>query len=146
MSFFLFRSSQQSSASLQPRINTLCDCVREEVERTCNRTNQWFLLCDMLETRNCSPYLLAESSSMAWVEETVQQKQGVAGHTPSEFRPQEFHCELQWRKHITPHWRLKAMKSKGNYNVREFLPINTTIYLQCKLLFVLPGQLSMPLL
>ena len=29
------------------------------------------------------------------------------------FSPQQFQCKLQWNKHITPHYRLKSMKSES---------------------------------
>ena len=90
------------------KFRMLCERVGEEVRQTCHRTNQWLLLQDMLHTRMCSPLLLPESASEAWVDEIVLRRE----HSPeTSFRPQEFQCQLMWKMHITPHWRLKAMKS-----------------------------------
>lgn len=58
----------------------------------------------------CSPLLLPESQSDEWVRRTVvKQSDIVMGG--ERFVPQQFECECQWRQHITPHWRLRTMKS-----------------------------------
>ena len=58
---------------LRPLINKLSDRVKQ----ACHHTNQWLLLRNMLETRLCSPLLLPESPSEAWVEEVVHKRVGV---------------------------------------------------------------------
>ena len=83
----------------------VCDQVIKALKLSCHRTNQWLLMKDMLETHICSPYLLSESASEAWVEEVVLQQ------TRAElFRAQEFKCDLVHSFHITPHWRIKERK------------------------------------
>ena len=70
--------------------------------------SQWFLLKDMLNTRRCSHLLLSELPSDTWMEE-------VAKQVPSDdhFKPQQFQCQLVWRRHILPHWRLKVSKGES---------------------------------
>ena len=74
---------------------------------------QWFLLKDLLNTRHCSSLLLSELPSDAWLEEVAKQVPSSDDH----FKPQQFQCQLVWKKHIMPHWRLKV--SKG---VRALFP------------------------
>lgn len=95
------------------RFHLLCDHVVEEIHQTCHKTNQWYLLKDMLDTRMCSPLLLPESAPEAWVDKIQLPGDRQGGQGGEGFQPQEFQCKLQWRKHITPHWRLKAMKSES---------------------------------
>ena len=68
---------------------------------------QWFLLKDMLSSRRCSPLLMLERFSDAWLEDVAKPK-----HVPSDdyFKPQQFQCQLVWKKMIFPHWRLKVSK------------------------------------
>ena len=99
------RSSQVLGDMVLQELHDVYDQVYKGVELICHRTNQWFLLKDMLERHVCSPYLLLESASEAWVEGVVQ-LQG-RGET---FRSQEFMCELVHSCHITPHLRIKEMK------------------------------------
>ena len=90
-------------------LSQLCGSVEVGVASVCHRTNQWFLLKELLATRVCSPYLLSESPSEAWVDEVVSKHEGVSSKESREmFRGQEFMCNLKWKRHITPHWRLKA--------------------------------------
>ena len=69
-------------ATLRPLINQLGDRARE----ACHRANQLLLLRDMLDTRQCSPLLLPESPSEAWVENVVH-KRVTENITASEPRP-----------------------------------------------------------
>lgn len=105
--YFQVRSSHQLEEPFLQELYDVYEQVYKEVELTCHHTNQWFLLKDMLETRMCSPYLLLESASEAWVEGVVHQQ---ARGEP--FRAQEFMCSLVHSYHITPHWRVKDMKRK----------------------------------
>ncbi len=89
-------------------LSKLCGNLEEAVYKVCHCTNQWFLLKELLDTRMCSPYLLSESASEAWVDEVVNKHEGTGSKDTRElFRGQEFMCDQQWKIHITPHWRLK---------------------------------------
>ena len=105
--YFQLRSSEQVDETVLLDLKTVCDQVLETVKLICHRTNQWFLLKDMLDTHICSPYLLPESASEAWVEKVVQQQ----GRTEP-FTAQEFMCDLYHSFHITPHWRIKEQKGR----------------------------------
>lgn len=107
--YFQLQSSRQGTEKLLPKLKQLCEQVEISIVKTCHQTNQWFLLRDMLETRKCSPYLMSESASEAWVNTVVKQEDK---HRQLLFDPEEFRCEQMWKTHITPHWRLKTMKSK----------------------------------
>ena len=114
---FQFRSSRRDVDNDLSELRTLCEHLERGVAHMCHRTNQWFLLKDMLDTRMCSPYLLSVSASEAWVDEVVSKQVNDGGvsrldESREGFRGQQFMCGLQWSRHITPHWRLKAMKSK----------------------------------
>ena len=101
--YFQVRNSRQLGSEVMQELYEVYEQVFVKVQKTCHRSNQWFLLKDMLEIHSCSPYLLLESGSEAWVE----------GHQHSRvepFRPQEFACELVHSNHITLHCRLKEMK------------------------------------
>ncbi len=102
--------TQKQIRSSRPEVDpseltVLCDNLAAAVSRVCHRTNQWYLLRDLLATRVCSPYLLPESASEAWVDEVVS-KHDRPKENRELFRGQEFMCDLQWKRHITPHWRL----------------------------------------
>ena len=58
----------------------------------------------MLETHTCSNLLLPESQSDAWVAQSITED--VIGE---KFVSRQFECDLKWRQHITPHWRLKGL-------------------------------------
>jgi len=101
--YFQVRNSQQLRSEVMEELYEVYEQVCMRVQKTCHHSNQWFLLKDMLDTHSCSPYLLLESGSEAWVE----------GHQHSRvepFRPQEFACELVHSNHITLHCRIKEMK------------------------------------
>lgn len=101
--YFQVRNSRQLGSEVMGELYDIYEQVSERVKHTCHRTNQWFLLKDMLNTRMCSPYLLLEAGSEAWV-------QGHQ-HTRAEpFRSEEFSCDLVHNCHITPHPRVKEMK------------------------------------
>ena len=108
--YFQLQSSRQGAERALMKLKQLCKQVETSVDKTCHRTNQWFLLRDMLETRKCSPYLMSVSASEAWVNTVVKQEEKLIGQTM--FVAEEFKCEQMWKTHITPHWRLKAMKSE----------------------------------
>ena len=117
--YFQIRGSLSTVAEQLGKLEGLCREVEEAVKKKCHETNQWFLLKAMLDTRMCSPYLLPVSASEAWVDEVVQKAVDQQGRLSREmFKPQEFMCELQWKRHITPHWRVTAMKSKSACCVR----------------------------
>ena len=104
--YFHIRNSRQLGSEVMGELYDIYEQVSNHVESTCRRTNQWFLLKDMLNTRTCSPYLLLEAGSEAWVE----------GHQHSRtdpFRSEEFACELVHNCHITPHPRVKEMKRES---------------------------------
>ena len=103
--YFQIRSSKCVDERILSELEGRCDQLKMAVEQTCYHTNQWYLLKDMFETHMCSPYLLSESASEAWVEKVVEH-QG----TSEPFRAQEFMCDLVHSFHITPHWRIKDMK------------------------------------
>ena len=52
---------------------------------------------------------MSESASEAWVNTVVKQEDK---HGQLLFDSEEFKCEQMWKTHITPHWRLKTMKSR----------------------------------
>ena len=106
--YFQLQSSREGSENVLVKLQQLCEQVKTSVAKTCHQTNQWFLLRDMLETRKCSPYLMSESASEAWVNTVVKQDDKTGQLV---FEPEEFKCELMWKTHVTPHWRLKALKS-----------------------------------
>ena len=106
--YFQFRSSKEVKEVILSDLKGIYDQVLGGVKRTCHRTNQWFLLKEMLETHACSPYLLLESASEAWVEEVVRQ-QGKA----EPFGAQEFMCDLVHSFYITPHSRVKERKGEA---------------------------------
>lgn len=108
--YFQLQSSRQGAERVLTKLKQLCEQVKMSVAKTCHQTNQWFLLRDMLETRKCSPYLMSVSASEAWVNTVVKQEEKLTGQMM--FEAEEFKCEQMWKTHITPHWRLKAMKSK----------------------------------
>lgn len=108
--YFQLQSSRQGVERALTKLKQLCEQVESSVAKTCHQTNQWFLLRDMLETRKCSPYLMSVSASEAWVNTVVKQEEKLSGQMV--FDAEEFRCEQMWKTHITPHWRLKAMKSK----------------------------------
>ena len=108
--YFQLQSSREGSENVLTKLQQLCEQVKSSVAKTCHQTNQWFLLRDMLETRKCSPYLMSESASDAWVNTVVKQDDKTS--QPVVFDAEEFRCELMWKTHVTPHWRLKALKSE----------------------------------
>lgn len=108
--YFQLQNSRQGAENVLTKLKQLCEQVKTSVAKTCHQTNQWFLLRDMLETRKCSPYLMFESASDAWVN-TVVKQEDKEKHGQLVFESEEFKCELMWKTHVTPHWRLKAMKS-----------------------------------
>ena len=129
---FQFRSSQSDIDNGLSELLTLCEQLERGVAHMCHRTNQWFLLKDMLDTRMCSPYLLSVSASEAWVDEVVSKQANEGGMLRLEesregFRGQQFMCDLQWKRHITPHWRLKAMKSKIHTHTHTHTHVHTQI-------------------
>ena len=132
--YFQLRSCQEVEEAVRAELRVVCDQVVASVQYSCRRTNQWLLMKSMLDTRVCSPYLLSESASEAWVEEVVLQQ----ARTES-FRAQEFMCELVHRNFITPHWRIRDMKGKGGR--RERRRGGLTVLLQLKQLCSSPGQL-----
>ena len=140
---FPFRSSCQEVAVQLNQFHKLCDSVVEEVHQVCHRTNQWFLLKDMLETRMCSPLLLPESAPEAWVDEIVSKQVREGSQGGEVFRPMEFECKQQWKKHITPNWRLKVMKCENMCSVSLHHSLMVWLYvcLQPKLRSASPGQL-----
>ena len=113
LALFPVRSSWQEVGTQLNQFHKLCDSVVKEVHQVCHRTNQWFLLKDMLETRMCSPLLLPESAPEAWVDEIVSKQVREGSQGGEVFRPMEFECQQQWKKHITPNWRLKAMRREN---------------------------------
>ena len=107
--YFQLHGSEIVSEAWQAELDRLLHEVISALKRSCHRTNQWLLMRDMLETRTCSPYLLSQSASEAWVEEVVLQ------HNRTEtFRAQEFKCDLVYRFNITPHWRIREMRGMGS--------------------------------
>ena len=108
--YFQLQSSRQGVERTLAKLRQLCEQVKGSVAKTCHQTNQWFLLRDMLETKKCSPYLMSVSASEAWVNTVVKQEEKLTGQMM--FDAEEFRCEQMWKTHITPHWRLKAMKSE----------------------------------
>lgn len=112
--YFQLQSSRQGAERALTKLRQLCKHVETSVAKTCHRTNQWFLLRDMLETKKCSPYLMSVSASEAWVNTVVKQEERLFMFGQQMmFEAEEFKCEQMWKTHITPHWRLKAMKSKS---------------------------------
>lgn len=112
--YFQLRSSEQLEEQVWAELREVCDVVLRNVHKCSHRTNQWLLMKAMLDTRVCSPYLLSESASEAWVEEAaLLQQQGRR----ESFRAQEFMCDLVHRNFITPHWRIRDMK--GEASLRE---------------------------
>ena len=103
--YFQLRHCEPVEEGVRTELREVCEQVMNALQHGCHRTNQWLLMKSMLETRTCSPYLLSESASEAWVEEVVQQ-QG----RPEPFRAQEFMCELMHRNFITPHWRIRERR------------------------------------
>ena len=112
--YFQLQSSRQGVGRTLAKLRQLCEQVKGSVAKTCHQTNQWFLLKDMLETKKCSPYLMSVSASEAWVNTVVKQEEKLTGQMM--FDAEEFRCEQMWKTHITPHWRLKAMKSESDFN------------------------------
>ena len=120
--YFQLQSSRQGAERALAKLKQLCEHVNTSVAKTCHQTNQWFLLRDMLETRKCSPYLMSVSASDSWVNTVVKQEEKLMVVKQEEklmgqmmFDAEEFKCGQMWKTHITPHWRLKAMKSEGNF-------------------------------
>ena len=112
--YFQLQNSRQGVERTLVKLRQLCEQVKGSVAKTCHQTNQWFLLRDMLETKKCSPYLMSVSASEAWVNTVVKQEEKLTGQMM--FDAEEFRCEQMWKTHITPHWRLKAMKSESDFN------------------------------
>lgn len=112
--YFQLQSSRQGVERALAKLKQLCEQVKGSVAKTCHQTNQWFLLRDMLETKKCSPYLMSVSASEAWVNTVVKHEEKLTGQMM--FDAEEFRCEQMWKTHITPHWRLKAMKSESDFN------------------------------
>ncbi len=113
--YFQLQNSRQGVEKALTKLRQLCEQVKGSVARTCHQTNQWFLLRDMLETKKCSPYLMSMSASEAWVNTVVKQEEKLTGQMI--FEAEEFRCEQMWKTHITPHWRLKAMKSESHFRI-----------------------------
>jgi hypothetical protein len=113
---FSYRHSVPDLEGCLAKLHPLITTLRERARESCHRANQLLLLRDMLETRQCSHLLLPESLSEAWVENVVHKRMPSlmegGGCGPEGFSPQQFRCDLQWSKHITPHYRLKSMKSE----------------------------------
>lgn len=66
---------------------------------------------ELLDTHVCSPLLLPESQSDEWVRRTITHHGDIICGG-ERFCQQQFECDRQWRHHITPHWRLRTMKSE----------------------------------
>lgn len=104
----LSHSGQTESSDLS-ELRGVCEELLAVVRDSCRRTNQWFLMKEMLDTHKCSPLLLSESASEAWVEKVVvQQQQQSRGAEP--FRAEQFMCDLVYSTNITPNWRVREMK------------------------------------
>jgi hypothetical protein len=103
--YFQLRGSEVIKEAWQEELDHVLEAITSILQQSCHRTNQWLLMKEMLDTRTCSPYLMSQSASEAWVEDVVAQ------HSRGEiFRAQEFHCDLVDSFNITPHWRIKDMK------------------------------------